>query len=232
MRDDDKTRPVKAVQRRSSSVSEAATRKVKAVKRRPPVVQARWLSAEVQGSSVYRFIERLGLRASPYDVTLGGEEVVLRALPRTTLLAGWHYDFVDLHEQPLFSVRRGLHKLIFHELTVLDADGSPLARFRQKPSVLSVHFEVSDAAGEPRFDLRQPANTTTRFTLERGGVPAAQLARDYRKWDGSLKQAITVRDAFKAMELNAALDELDRVVVLAAALFMDRLYFTDDHDLA
>jgi hypothetical protein len=215
----------------SSAVSEAETRPaVKAVKRRPVASSAGLLPESLASLSTIRCVEKnpvvklliVGGREHQYEFE--GSE--LTASPASFFLRGWHYALRDGAGTLRFSVKRGLRWLLFNQMRVFDPDGLLIGRFSQRLSGLEVHFDVFDGEGNQRFALRQPAGEYRTFWAQSGGVDMGRIERDFVKWDGTLKQALAVRDAFK-IELNPSLEELDRVLIIAASLLIDRLYFTD-----
>lgn len=213
------TRLVKAVNKR---VAEAETRPVKAVRRREPSL----LPAELVSARRVHFTERLALNVTGnnYELSVDSGALVLRAESRLHVFRGWRYDFLE-GDTVRFSMSRKTKLLLLDGLKVFDANKQVLGEFHQRPTAFSVHFDVVDGAGEPRFAVQQPADTWTHFTIRRGTAVLAEIERSHRVWDGSMKELLTMQDAF-FIEFKAPTDELDRVLIIAAGLFLDRLYFS------
>jgi len=210
MADDGKTRKTTAVKRRP--VADQKTVRRPAVARRR--AQAPDLTPEsFRGARVVNFVERprLGFAGSDFEFDLGGS-VSLVARAKLGLVRGWQYDFVE-GDTTLFSMKRGKRWLLLERLTVRSADDEVLATFVQRATGLSVHFEVFDATGALRLELRQPAELWSRFDVSRRGVDVATISRVDRR-------------AGIIETLDATLDELDRLLTLAGAVFVALVYFS------
>lgn len=209
---DDETRPVRAVQRR---------------KPRPAM-----LHDETATSSSITCIENMtwsalfGVGSDSYHFEPGG---LVATAPWALFFKGWHYEFHDPSGALRFSMRRGL-RLLFHRLRIFGDDGRLIAKLEQRPSMMALHFDVFDDEGNLRLELTQPANTFTRFHVLKDGREVAQIEREYRKWKDAWKHRLSVRDAFNIVGIDPSLDEFDRLLIIAASLFFDRLYFTDERE--
>lgn len=218
---DQRTRLVSAVKRR---VDEEATRPVKAVRRRsagllpPRLMETRRVS--------FMELRSFNFSGNDYEVCDDAGGVVMRAESRLHVFRGWRYDFT-LGGETRFSMSRRTQSLLLDGLKVSDAKGAVLGEFQQQPTAFAVHFDVIDGQGTPRFAVRQPAETWTRFSIERGKTTLAEVARSHRVWDGSLAETIRVQDAFE-ISFRGTTDELDRALIITAGLFLDRLYFSQE----
>jgi uncharacterized protein YxjI len=215
---------VKAVRK---NVAEEATRPVKAVRR---LARTGLLPASLLESKRVRFIEwaSINFTGNDYEVHDDDGAVALRAESRLHVFRGWRYDFTE-DGSVRFSMSRKTKLLLLDGLKVFDANKRVLAEFQQRVTAFAVHFDVIDEQGTARFVIEQPADAWTRFAVRRGSTQLAAIERDHRVWDGSLKH-LTMRDAF-SIWFQAPTDELDRVLIIAAALFLDRLYFSqNDND--
>ncbi len=227
---DDETRPVRAVRRASSR--EAPTQLRPAVRRRS-IEQAHWLPPELQQLSNIDCVEERRLRREflthHNTYFFAGRRLIAR--PRWRLFRSfWKFDFILPTGETLFSATRGLRWLVLETMTVRDAHGAVLGRFVQRATAMNVHFDVFDAHGEKRMELRQPSDTFTTFWLYASGQEVGRIERRFRTWDGSLKQLLRFEDAFELVALNPALDELDRVLAIAAGLLVDRVFFSGKDD--
>lgn len=166
------------------------------------------------------------LSGNDYEIADGDGPVVMRAESRLHLFRGWRYDFT-VDGQTRFSMRRKTRLLLLDGLEVCDADGALLGAFHQRPTGFAVHFDVVDRAGALRFTVQQPSDVWTHFFAQRGAAALAEFDRAHRVWDGTTTQAVSVQDAFE-VRLQEPADELDRVLLVAAGLFLDRLYFSRD----
>lgn len=216
------TRLVKAVQRKpAAAVANVETRRVKAVKRRA----ARLLPAALLEANALWFSEvsRLNFTGNDYEIGLGPRSPELLAESRLHVFRGWRYDFTEAGVTR-FSMSRKSQLLVFAGLKVFDAEKKVLGEFHQRATGFSVHFDVVDAAGTVRLSVRQPADVWTEFTVWRGDRRLAELFRCDRP-GSSLFEADRVVDAFR-LEFHGPTDEVDRALIIAAGIFLDRLYFS------
>jgi hypothetical protein len=202
-------------------IHEVATRKVKAVQRRAPASQL--LPGPLLSASRVDFVERrqLGFTGSDYDVSLPGAGVVLNAESRLHVFRGWRYDFVT-GDTVWFSMQRKTRLLLLDGLRVLDREGRLLGEFVQRPTAFSVHFDVLGADGAQRLTVEQPEDRWLRFDIF---GPRGLLAVVTR--DGPSDDSSTSLDRFFEVTFDAPTSEVDRALILSAAVFLDRLYFSD-----
>lgn len=205
------------------SIHDVTTRPVKAVKRRATLGL---LPAELLSAGSAHFVERVSdaFTANDYEIDVGDGGVVMDVVSRLNILRGWSYDFAT-NGTVRFSMKRTRQLLVFDGLRVLDANEAVLGELRQQPTAFSVHFDAVDAAGQHRFSVHQPEDEWRRFDLS---GPAGQLAvvtRTDRSPARRRPKKGTAVDAFELAFVGAP-DELDRVLCLAAAVFVDRLYFS------
>lgn len=109
----------------------------------------------------------------------------------------------------------------FQRLEVLAPDGRRLGAIQQRFSIFTKSFDVEDPRGRPVLRVRSGVLRFWRFDFERNGRPVASVQK---KWSGLLSEAFTDRDVFR-LSFDAALGEEERLVLLAAALFVDLRYF-------
>jgi uncharacterized protein YxjI len=110
---------------------------------------------------------------------------------------------------------------LFQRLEVRAADGRPLGAVQQRFGVVSKRFDVEDARGHVVMRVRSGPFRPWRFDLERNG---RAVARVEKRWSGLLAEAFTDRDTFR-VTFDPALRDDERLVVVAAALFVDLRYF-------
>lgn len=110
---------------------------------------------------------------------------------------------------------------VFKRLEVQGADGRPIGAVQQRFSVLKKSFDVEDARGRAVIQVRSGLFRPWRFDFERNG---RMVARVEKRWSGVLSEAFTDRDNFR-VTFDPALGDDERLVVLAAAIFVDLRYF-------
>ena len=101
------------------------------------------------------------------------------------------------------------------------ADGRKLGAIQQRFAVLKKSFDIEDSSGRTVLRVRSGLLRPWRFDLERNG---RAVARVQKRWSGALSEVFTDRDTFQLTFDQAAREE-ERLLVLAAALFVDLRYF-------
>lgn len=97
-----------------------------------------------------------------------------------------------------------------------------LGAIQQRFAFITKSFDVEDARGKVRYQVRSGLMSfwTFRFTKHNQEVAVVQ-----KKWTGLLSEAFTDKDNFVLSMTGPNLDEEDRMLILAAALFVDLQYF-------
>jgi uncharacterized protein YxjI len=136
-----------------------------------------------------------------------------------------HWRRFEIH---VFDPARTLALRIVHpfrwflrRLEVTAPDGRRLGAVQQRFSLLTKSFDVEDARGRPVLRVRSGVLRFWRFDFERNG---RAVARVEKKWAGLLSEAFTDRDVFR-LSFDPAVPPDERLVLLAAALFVDLRYF-------
>jgi hypothetical protein len=237
MGDDGKTRKVKAVQRKKATpITEQATREVKAVKRKPPKPESLGLlPEEALSSRVYRFLEtNLGwgfksdLTTDRYEVQLNDRSPVLYTPQRFSLFPGWSFEVRDTSGELRFKLSLGLQRLVMRKLTILTPDDQELGRLEQRFSLMEVKFDILNPDGSVRFTLYQPAEAFTVYEILDQGFCVARISKDQAPERKELRDMASFEDAFRVDLESDTLDEIDRVLIISAAIFMDRVFHTGE----
>lgn len=232
MSDDERTRKVKAVHRKpQNTVANEATRPVKAVKRR--ATKLGLLPEAALTARAFRFLEtNLGwgfesdFTTHRYEVQLDDRTPILQAPPRFSLLPGWRFELLDLADRPRFTLSLGLQKLVMRTLTVLAPDGEVLGRLEQRFSLMDVKFDILNPDGSTHFTLYQPSDVFTRYEVRVRDACVARISKDRPDRTRGFRDMMAFEDAFKVELESSLLDERDRVLLIASAIFMDRVFHT------
>jgi uncharacterized protein YxjI len=123
------------------------------------------------------------------------------------------------HDEAL--VLRHPFRPFLKRLEVLDDGGELLGTVQQRFSLLSKRFDVLNAKGQVIMEVASPIWKRWTFPFTSDG---REVARVKKKWSGFFSEAFTDRDDF-AVEYGSDLSEVERRLVLAAALFVDLAYF-------
>jgi uncharacterized protein YxjI len=110
---------------------------------------------------------------------------------------------------------------LFKRLEVQDPDGRPIGAVQQRFALLKKSFDVEDARGTVLMRVRSGIFRPWRFDFERNG---RAVARVQKRWTGIFTEAFTDTDSF-AVSYEPSIGAQERLLVLAAALFVDLKYF-------
>ncbi|HET6923870.1 MAG TPA: phospholipid scramblase-related protein [Anaeromyxobacteraceae bacterium] len=112
-------------------------------------------------------------------------------------------------------------RFFFQRLEVQDEAGRRLGAVQQRFAVLGKAFDVEDAGGRAVLRVRSPVWRLWTFAFERQGV---EVARVEKRWTGLLAEVFTDRDTFR-LTFGPSASATERLLVLAASLFVDLVYF-------
>jgi uncharacterized protein YxjI len=109
----------------------------------------------------------------------------------------------------------------FQRLEVSHESGRPVGALQQRFALLSKRFDVLDPNGQVSMQVSSPFWRPWTFSFQRDG---REVARIEKKWAGLLREAFTDSDRFRVAFIEPlGLD--DRLLLLAAAIFIDLRYF-------
>ena len=110
----------------------------------------------------------------------------------------------------------------FQRLEVRDGNGVLIGAIQQRFSILSKKFDVEDARGKVRYEVSSPIWKLWTFTFRKHGRDVAEVQK---RWSGLISEMFTDRDNFLLSMHGENLDGEDRLLILAASLFVDLQYF-------
>lgn len=110
----------------------------------------------------------------------------------------------------------------FEELVVTDHQGHSLGRVVKRFALLSKKFVVRDASDQVLMTVSSPIWKIWTFPFERNGRDVAVVRK---KWSGLLAEAFTDKDTFSVEIQDPSLNEDTRRLLLAAALYIDLMFF-------
>lgn len=111
---------------------------------------------------------------------------------------------------------------IFQRLEITTADGRFLGAIQQRFAILTKRFDVEDGSGTVRMTVSSPLTHLWTFPFERDGRTVAVVSK---KWSGILTEAFTDKDKFRVEYQDPTLTLDERLLILAASLFIDLQYF-------
>lgn len=131
---------------------------------------------------------------------------------------------LDPDQSLLWSIHHPF-RLILKRIEVITATGQRLGALQERFTLFSKRFQLEDAAGNRLFEVNSPIWRIRTFDFLRGEVPVARVTN---QWDGILTEVFTDRDNFVVEYFDPGLPLVERVLILASAIFVDLLYFEDD----
>jgi uncharacterized protein YxjI len=121
-----------------------------------------------------------------------------------------------------FMTARHPFRWFFQRLEVYDEAGVLVGAIQRRFSVLTKRFDVQDANGHVIMEVSSPFWRLWTFLFVARG---AEVACVRKKWSGLLAEAFTDKDNFAVDFGGGTLGENERRLVLAAALYIDLMYF-------
>jgi hypothetical protein len=120
---------------------------------------------------------------------------------------------------------RAVHpfRFFFQRLEVVMADGRVVGAIQQRWAVFSKRFDVTDANGHVILTVKSPLWKPWTFAFAKP-EGLSEIALVQKKWSGTLTEVFTDADRFR-VAFRPELGSDERVLVLAAALFIDLVYF-------
>lgn len=134
--------------------------------------------------------------------------------------------FFDLDRRQVLTAHHPF-RFLFQRLEVSAADGRRIGSLQARFALLSKRFDVEDASGRVAMTVSSPLWRMWTFPFQKNGRPAATVAK---KWSGLLAEAFTDKDRFRVEFEDPSLSADERLLVLAAALFVDLQYFEKKAD--
>ncbi len=110
----------------------------------------------------------------------------------------------------------------FQRLEVSTAEERSLGALQQRFSLLAKRFDIEDATETVRMTVSSPLWRIWTFPFMKGGRTVAVVAK---KWAGLLTEGFTDKDRFRVEYQDPRLNLEERLLILAAALFIDLQYF-------
>ncbi len=133
---------------------------------------------------------------------------------------------VDAFSQPVL-VARHPFRWFFQRLEVSTPAGRPLGAVQRRWSIFAKRFDVEDDRGSVLLVVSSPIWRPWTFTFERSGQAVATIRK---RWSGALKEMFTDADNFSVELTPGPLSWVERRLLLAAAIFIDLMFFEQKAD--
>lgn len=129
--------------------------------------------------------------------------------------------FFTADRQPLMRAHHPF-RFMFQRLEVFDQDGRLQGSLQQRFALLSKSFDIEDSSGRVLMETRSPLWKPWTFAFASNGREVAIVKK---KWSGLLTEVITDADNFVLQISDPTLSVAHRLLLLAAAVFIDLQYF-------
>lgn len=134
--------------------------------------------------------------------------------------------FYDEHRKE-FMIATHPFRWFFQRFEVRSADGELYGSLQQRFSILSKKFDLEDGHGRVIANMHSPFWRIWTFPIFKKGQ---EVGRIEKKWTGILAEAFTDKDTFKVNFISPSLSNKEKLVYLAASVFIDLQYFETKSD--
>lgn len=129
-------------------------------------------------------------------------------------------------EQSLALRLRRPFRFYFHELEIVDTNGSLLGSLKREFSFLRRIYTVRDAQGGEAYRLFGPLLHPWTFNIERGGAASGKITK---KWSGLLKEVFADADNF-GIEFPTGASLREKALLLGAVFLIDFVHFENNNN--
>lgn len=139
-------------------------------------------------------------------------------------LGHWRVFDILLFDLQRQVVARAHHpfRFFFQRLEVYDATGAFVGALQQRWAFFTKRFDVEDANGNVLLEMRSGFFRIWAFPFFRGGLEVAKVEK---RWGGAVRELFTDADTFRVAFGQAGLSAKERLLLVAAGLFIDLQYF-------
>jgi uncharacterized protein YxjI len=139
------------------------------------------------------------------------------------LLGHWRSFDIAFFDPRRIEVFRAHHPFrFFFQRLEISTNGRLIGALQQRFSLFSKRFDIVDDSGNLVFEMKSGFFQFWTFPISRG---AEQIAVIEKKWSGLLSEMFTDKDNFRVSFQDASLPLEYRMLILAAAIFVDLQYF-------
>lgn len=137
-----------------------------------------------------------------------------------------HWRRFDVHfftaDRQLLMVGHHPFRWFFERIEISDTQGHRLGAIQKRFSILTKRFDVENEKGMTIMEVSSPIWRLWTFTFMNQGQKIAEVKK---KWSGFLAEAFTDKDNFVVEYVDPSMNEKEKLVVMASAVFIDLLYF-------
>lgn len=125
------------------------------------------------------------------------------------------------NNQPFVSAHHPF-RFYFDRLEINDSTGRMLGAVERRFSIFTKRFDILNERGMTIMEVASPIWKLWTFNFMHQGRKVASVQK---KWSGIFSEVLTDRDNFLIEFNDASVNQRERTLILAAALFVDIIYF-------
>lgn len=137
-----------------------------------------------------------------------------------------HWRTFDLHffdnERREVLIVKHPFRFFFQRLEIYTPAGGYLGALQQRFAILRKKFDVENAQGQVVMHMDSGLFQFWTYPFRKGSMEVAVIRK---KWSGALKEIFTDADNFQISFGHSNLNEVERILILAAGVFIDLQYF-------
>ena len=140
------------------------------------------------------------------------------------LLGHWRsfrIDILGANGQPIMRANHPF-RFYFQRLEVSTAEGKPIGVIEKRFSLLSKKFEVLDPMGQQLMTVSSPVYRIWTFPFMKAGNQVAVIEK---KWSGIVQESVLDADKFRVKFDSPSLSQEERLLLVAAGVYIDLAYF-------
>ncbi len=164
-----------------------------------------------------------------YDIYAPSRRLILKAEQKAIQgwsATGWGIEVCDPDEEVVMELRWGF-RLFRSRVDVRSASGRRIGAIETEFSVLGRKLNVLGLSQRPILEIQGPLFRPRTFEVTRNGRAAGQIQKT---WRGLLGEALNRSGDEFGATFGARIDSRRKMLILAATLFIDALYFDEDDD--
>ena len=141
----------------------------------------------------------------------------------------WRPFEIVLFDQARRPLYRAIHpfRFVFQRIELHETGGRIVGAVQQRFALFSKRFDIEAADGSILFSTSSAPWKIWTFPIKRGREEVAVIRK---KWAGLFSEAFTDKDQFHIAFQSGQLTNDERLLILAAALFIDLQYFEKKAD--
>lgn len=129
--------------------------------------------------------------------------------------------FMDASNQLVMTAHHPF-RWYFERLEIKDATGRHIGAIEKRFSILTKRFDIHNERGMTILEVASPIWKIWTFNFMHQG---RQIASVQKKWSGFFSEVLTDRDNFMVEFNDPTLSQNERMLVMAASMYIDIVYF-------